>query len=301
MLRRAAMQKTSEMNTLRLLLLASLIGLAAPPASSAVTDDVMAADRSFAARAVDAGQAAAFSEYLAEDAVLFRPEAVSGQEWIATHEAATGRLEWWPSAAAVACTGRLAISSGPWRYSNAAGGEPVAGHYLSVWRLGGDGRWRVVLDHGIDHAPSAVPAEPLDAAFLRFWPTPGQGECKGRSGERDLAKAEDSFNALVHRSGLPEAMRRAAADGALAYRDDAPPGRLTAQWPTLDIRFGPGTVARSVGMVTDPDSDIAVSHGVLQATAGASAALYIRVWTRERRHWRLAIDVQTPLPASPGQ
>jgi len=42
-----------------------------------------------------------------EDAVLFRPEAVPGQGWLATHASAGGTLEWWPSAVAVAGTGRL--------------------------------------------------------------------------------------------------------------------------------------------------------------------------------------------------
>ena len=50
-------------------------------------------------------------------------------------------------------------------------------------------------------------------------------------------------------------------------------------------------------MVFDPDGDLAVTHGVLQAAVDGSRAVYVRVWQRERRRWRLAIDLQAPLPA----
>jgi ketosteroid isomerase-like protein len=260
-------------------------------------DDVLAADAAFAARAAEVGQHAAFIENLAADGVLFRPEAVDGQQWLATHEPATGRLEWSPTAAAAACTGRLAISSGPWRYVNDAGGEPVAGHYLSVWRRDAGGRWQVVLDHGVDHA-AAVPAEPLATAFARLWTSAADGKCSGRSDDRALAKADAELNDGVSRGGLTQALQRAAAEGALLYRDDSAPARLTREGSPGDARFERGSSAQPVGMVFDPDGDLGVTHGVLQSAADGSRAVYVRVWQRERRRWRLAIDLQAPLPAS---
>ena len=266
-------------------------------ASAGPVDDVLATDAAFAAQASQAGQRAAFAEYLAADAVLFRPEAVNGQQWLATHEPATGRLEWSPSAAGVACTGRLAISSGPWRYVNDAGGEVATGHYLSVWRLGDDDEWHVVLDHGVDHVAGATPPEPLANAFARFWSAAAGGECAGRTDERALAKADEELNERVNRGGLSQALQRAAITGALLYRDDAAPAPLTRDGNPGDARFARGSSAQSVGMVFDPDGDLGVTHGVLQSAADGSRAVYVRVWQRERRRWRLAIDLQAPLPA----
>ena len=265
-------------------------------ASAGPVDDVLAADAAFAARAADVGQHAAFVEHLAADGVLFRPEAVPAQDWLATHEPAPGRLEWSPAAAAVACTGRLAISSGPWRYVNDAGGEPVAGHYLSVWRRDAGDRWQVVLDHGVDHAVAA-PAEPLATAFAKLWTSSADGKCSGRSDDRTLAKADAELNDGVNRGGLTQALQRAAAEGALLYRDDAAPARLTRDGSPGDARFERGSSAQPVGMVFDPDGDLAVTHGVLQSAVDGSRAVYVRVWQRERRRWRLAIDLQAPLPA----
>lgn len=284
------------MNTPRPILSGLLLGLASVASSSATLDDVRLADVAFAERAAEAGYHLAFVEYLADDAVLFRPEAVGGQQWLAANDPAPGRLEWRPSAAAAACTGRLAVTSGPWRYANDEGGEPAAGHYLSVWRLEQDGQWRVILDHGIDHPPGSAPAVPLESSFGRLWPAREAAACAGRADHADLVRAENDLNDRIASHGLPDALRRAAAEGALAYRDESAPGLLAGLPLPDDANFGPGAAARSVGVVFDAEGDMAVTHGILQAAEPTRRALYVRVWQRERRKWRVAIDLRTPLP-----
>jgi hypothetical protein len=187
------------------------------------------------------------------------------------------------------------VSTGPWRYTNPAGGEPATGHYLSIWRLDDDGQWHVVLDHGIDHGPGAVPAEPLQPALTRLW---GQAEkCRGRDETERLARAEQDLNRRVQRDGLPTALHDAAAKGALGYRDDAVPRPLTQV--TGDEAFGRGSAAEADRSITVPGGDMAVTYGTLKTADGAQRALYVRVWQRDRRDWRVAIDLRTPLPATP--
>lgn len=272
-----------------------LAALAPWLAHAGAVEDVLATDAAFAARAGDAGQGVAFAEFLAADGVLFRPEAVAGQEWLARNEAVTGRLEWWPAAAAADCSGRLAVSTGPWRYTSPAGGEPATGHYLSVWRRDDDGQWHVVLDHGIDHGPGVIPAESLQAALARLWGTPG--ECRGRDATERLPRAEQDLNTGLQREGLPAALHDAAARGALAYRDDSAP--LPLAQAGGDAAFGRGSTAVAERAISVPEGDMAVTYGVLRSADAAQRALYVRVWQRDRRDWRVAIDLRTPLPATP--
>jgi hypothetical protein len=84
--------KIKGMYFLRRGLVLLLAALAPWLAHAVAVDDVLAADTAFAARAGEAGQGVAFAEYLAPDGVLFRPEPVPGQAWLAGNEAVTGRL-----------------------------------------------------------------------------------------------------------------------------------------------------------------------------------------------------------------
>jgi ketosteroid isomerase-like protein len=285
----------NDMKTLWPCLLATLVGLLPMASGSTAVEEARAADAAFAARAGEIGHHEAFIEYLAEDAVLFRPEAVRGQEWLATHEPAGGRLEWAPVAAAAGCTATLAVTTGPWRYANSEGGDPVAGHYVSLWRLDAQAQWRVVLDHGIDHA-GAVPAGLLEASFARLWPGAREGRCVGRGDLDGLEQAEHRLNDQVARRGLLPALQRTTAEGALVYRDDVAPGPLSGLDSGVDAAYGPGTVAETVGTVFEPGTDLAVTHGILQSPDGSGRSLFLRVWNRAGRRWQVAIDLRTPLP-----
>lgn len=228
------------------------------------------------------------------------PRIPRGRDWLGSHEPATGRLEWVPAAAAVDCSATLAASTGRWAYSNAAGGEPVAGHYLTIWRREPDGDWRAVLDHGIDHAAGASPSVLLAPAFDLLWPRNVQ-DCAPEGSAALLADAEAKLNRSTVRRGSAEALRRRVAEGAIAYRDDGPPALLTPEWPPGEASLGMGGLAQTDGTIVTDRSDLAVTYGSIRdADAGSesgSRVFYVRVWRYVEEGWRVAIDLQTPMPA----
>ncbi len=113
-------------------------------------DSVLQADRDFAARAAAAGIGAAFVEYAADDALLFRAGVgpIRGRAAIGASfaDAAGATLQWATEAAEVAASGDLAYTWG-W-YTFSAEGRSSTGNYVSVWRRV-DGRWRYVVDLGV--------------------------------------------------------------------------------------------------------------------------------------------------------
>jgi ketosteroid isomerase-like protein len=288
------------MSSLRPVIVAACLAFAPCAAIASGLEEVDAAEAAFAARNLDNGQQAAFLEFLADDGVLFRPEAIRGREWLATYESATGRLERVPLATAASCDGRLALGTGRWTYANAAGGELAGGHYLTVWRQDHEGRWRIALDHRIDHSVGATAQAPLAAAIAALWPTEPPRTCDERAGSKDFSKADAALDKAIGKRGLPAALERASASGALVYRDDAPPTLLTKPGPADDARFGRGSKTRPAGTIVEPSADVAVSYGIIAAPATGDRAapveaVYVRVWNRTARRWRLAIDFETPL------
>ena len=141
-----------------------------------------------------------------------------------------------------------------------------------------------------------MPAGQLQAALTRFWPDGDGIECQGAADRAGLVEAEDRFNERVGRRGLLPALQRTAGEGALVYRDDVAPGPLASLPVDVDAAFGPGTVAQTVGTLLEDESDLAVTHGLLQAPDGLQRSLFVRVWKREGRQWQVAIDLRTPLP-----
>lgn len=238
-----------------------VVGRAAPaevPDSTA--PDVMAVDRDFAQRALETGIRAAYDRYLAPDAVVFRPLPVPAREWFATHEPASGRLEWLPATAATACDSSLAVTLGTWRYTAKDSGTADTGHYLTAWRRSATGDWQVVLDQAL-----AEPTLPALAA-------PVAAECDAMDSVSDqLRDAERKQNSALRTV-------------------------RTSETATLAVR------AISVGMVMgSQQADLALTHGELvdrkppRGTAAQLHAMYVRIWRRQDRSWRVVHEFRTPV------
>jgi ketosteroid isomerase-like protein len=261
-------------------------------------DDVFAADRAFAARASESGTQSAFQAYLAPDAVLFRPSVVNGQEWLRTHEEATGRLEWAPMTGAIACDGSMAFTLGPWTYRQDA--AVSSGYYLTWWRHRPDGEWEVVLDHGIDGPAGDVVDAPVTSATAMAWPGGAGHVCAGSARGPDLAAVDDKLNDALRSKDADVPLQLARRDGALALRDGRAPALATGDWPRDAIEFGTGIGARTLGVGVVPGSDLGYSYGEYfqrgqRKTGGEALAVFVRIWAHDGEHWQLLVDLLTRL------
>lgn len=110
---------------------------------------VAATERAFAAT-MRARDHAAFSAFLAEEAVFMAGSATLRgrdavvQAWQPCFTGAEAPFSWEPGRVVVVDSGTLAYTAGPVR--NADG--HVVGRFDSVWRLEAPGRWKIVFDRG---------------------------------------------------------------------------------------------------------------------------------------------------------
>ena len=145
---------------------------------------VWARERSFA-DSVARHDTAAFADHVDPDAVFDaagdaptrgRDAVVAAWRRVIAGEGVT--LAWYPehTAAGNGAAARVAWSSGPFLMTvddGKGGTRRVVGTYRSVWRLGDDGRWRVLYDAGGDdrHAASDDDVTRFDAG--------NRAECPG--------------------------------------------------------------------------------------------------------------------------
>lgn len=142
--------------------LLALLMVCTSMATAAPVDDVLAADRAFAAMAKAKGARAAFVDYADPGAVMFRAGVgpVRGVEAIGRvfEEPEAATPVWDPEAAEVAASGDLAYSWGAFSWTPVpngplAGKPPFTGYYVSIWKRQADGRWKWVVDLGVPAPP----------------------------------------------------------------------------------------------------------------------------------------------------
>jgi len=102
------------------------------------------AERAFAAAAQTEGQWSAFRAFAAPEAVLFVPQEVNAQRWLAGRQDPPFSVMWWPGEAWLSCDGTTAVTTGPW----VRGGGRSVGYFTTVWQRRPGGRWQWLLDHG---------------------------------------------------------------------------------------------------------------------------------------------------------
>jgi ketosteroid isomerase-like protein len=152
------------------------------------------------------------------------------------------------------------VTLGTWSYTAKDRRVADTGQYLTVWRLSNAGQWRIVLDQSIN-----LPSMP--AAAL---PTSASCDETSSSLEKLLA-AERKLNSGLHNLHVTDSS-------------------------SIDVK------AVTAGSVTGAvRSDLAVTHGELvdkraaRGTEPQVRAVYVRVWQRDGRSWRVLHDFLTPV------
>ena len=121
---------------------------------------ILAAERALGETAAAKGQKAAFVEFLTDDSIIFRPEAVNGKDfWIRQTEPAGSNLTRTTMLADVAANGLLGYTTGSWQLKRKDKEVDVVtyGNYVTIWERRNGAGFRAVIDISIRHdEPRAV-------------------------------------------------------------------------------------------------------------------------------------------------
>ena len=257
-----------------------LLALAFAPvvARASDFDDMVAAERAFAADASARNVRDAFLSAYDKDGVAFAPGPTGAQQLWQSRSVNKNKLEWAPEVAEIAASGDLGYTSGPWRFTAEGDDKPSAfGHFFTIWRKDADGKWKVLVDHGISHGEVPFPAKVvrrggIGAGVAPAWPV---GEAELRTA--DLLPAGQLDKRLVSADFLR--LREANLPDSLATGDAL---------PTFGSRL-------DTGMVIAQSGELAATWGGGQGMPG-----WIRVWRRPGaddppgRGWVLVADVVSP-------
>ena len=259
-------------------------------------------ERAFSRMSEEKGIRESFTEFIAEDGILFRPRAVFGKKWMRENPLppSTTRplLVWQPIFAGISRAGDLGYTTGPWQFKNDIKDAKFSGfgNFMTVWKKQPDGKWRFVVDLGISNP------EPKKPSLLTY------GEPASGRFTRDIAKArsnlqstERDFSKASVKRGAVEAFLAYAASDVRVLRNQKQPfiGRKAGvgAWTPLSIEWSWTTQFADVST----SADLGYSYGLYEMRDKATNSIketgnYMRVWKRVNGAWRLILDVTDPHP-----
>jgi ketosteroid isomerase-like protein len=281
-------------------LLVTCAGATPPARESEALDSIIAAERAFAALSRADGVRAAFLANFAADGLMFSPGPVNARQALTARPAPADplavRLEWSPATGAVAASGDLGFTTGPFEFTDKRQARPPShGVYFSIWRREAGGPWQVVVDAGIT-TPSAVSATALVPA-----PSVARtgAEPPGANGRPDSSGLEaPGVTVALAGDGRDDYADWFAIDGRL-QRNGYPP--LIGQERVRAYLHREGVtparaafVPRASGIASD--GRLAWTCGALklterpQSTPPLDDGWYVHLWARDRDgRWRIIV------------
>jgi ketosteroid isomerase-like protein len=258
---------------------------------------LLAAERAFAALSLEQGMDSAFLANLAADAVIFRPHPVNGREWIRSHPAPPIILSWGPAYGEVSASGDFGYTTGPSTFTDPSDSSKTTyhGHFFSIWMPDAEGKWKVVLDQGISHAPATVTLP---------WPAPREGRAaQSVRGERVdslsglVRKIDAELNADLQRNGAYAAILARAAPDIKVYRPRHLPALIPDSLKALLLLDDRTIVRQVLRSVVASSGDLAYTMGEARGADAQPVGYYTRIWRRRASgEWELALDIQSRIP-----
>jgi len=269
--------------------------LLAATAATSPFDQVVAAERAFAAASARDGLHAAFVANFAPDGVVFDPVPTNGR---AAHEGkprSKGALSWGPAWAAVPAAGDLGFSSGPWEFRVAGDDAPApsTGWFFTAWRKQPDGTWKVEADLGVSAGLTYAPPSDVINALP---PPPAHKPSRSLAAKArlEIAAAEHAL-ATAGSRGLGAAVASVADPAIRVYREGhAPESPFDAAQVLLaaDTRKATCSPAR---VAASASADLGYAYGTCTPAAGGAddkAFGFLRVWHKQPDGtWRVFVDV----------
>jgi len=108
-------------------------------------------EKAFQRVAAEKGVRSAYLDFLADDAIIFRPDAVNGKEFWKAREDQASRVVRSTAYADISSNGMLGYTTGSWQMflKNKAEALPQVGQFVTIWEKKPDGKYRASVDIGI--------------------------------------------------------------------------------------------------------------------------------------------------------
>lgn len=232
-----------------------------------------------------------FTEYMAPDGIIFRPNAVNAREFFKSQPKSAALLTWNPIFIDVSANGALGYSlgNGMFRPKGKDDANIYYSHYVSIWQRQPDGSYKAVLDAGITHEkPEKTETE---------WKSPADSGKELNEKKISAADSSIAFFEAAEKQDLQKAYKMFLADDARLLREGKMPfvGKKEALSALKNDKSKIKFVKRSV-FTSAADMAYLTNGYTLFDKNGKETEKgnFVQVWKLRDGKWQIVLDIFTP-------
>lgn len=242
------------------------------------------AEKAFAAYSVAHSTKEAFQQFIDSNSIMFdNGKPVSAIEFWNKREKRPGVLNWHPQYAEISASEDFGYTTGPWTFQNSINDSIVArGQYTTVWHLDKNGKWKFLVDFGIDNV------QPNTAALKIIDKQKYPENVKVITHVAQLVMAENDFNDQLAKKRSTAYQEFLSIESILNRNGFLPGANATDRKVLIDSTpaMFPFTMK---GWGISPVPDMGYTYGV--TTINNKEENYLRIWRREKTGWKIAVEV----------
>jgi hypothetical protein len=226
------------------------------------------------------------------EGIIFKPNVVNITEFYNSIDKQAGTLSTQPNFARISVNGDFGFTAGPYIYQNGNNdSDKVFGDYVSVWRLDNDGKFKLLINLGIQH-PEAEEEAPID--FKNSDLKERVALSKDPFGGKKIIMATDNlFNHSLTLSALAAYKEFLSSEGRYYFPGFEPiigQGKIMKFIDNEAISI----TATTIDAGRSTSNDLAYTYGKARIKKGdiVSDFNYVRIWEIDATHkWNILLEV----------
>lgn len=262
--------------------------------TNSLFNSMIATEFSFANYAAEHGTREAFLRFIADDGILFRPNAVNGKKFLSESKPSKGLLNWYPVIAEISKAGDLGFTTGPWEYRKDKDSAAIAfGNFCTVWELQKDGTWKFAIDIGSNNDK---PVEELIPIHYDKYPESKPKLVNFATGNVDeLIELDRSFSDKANGNNPKQSYEQFISSTSRFLRNGLFPIIGTNNISKyLQVDNGNYEFVPIAGKISS-SKDLGFTYGTLTVNykeeIKSQKFNYLHIWQKDKSGWKIAVDM----------
>ncbi|MCW3110942.1 MAG: hypothetical protein JWQ09_5448 [Segetibacter sp.] len=248
-------------------------------------NELVNAEKSFAALSKEQTTKAAFVTFLDSNSIVFRNGAMmNGFETWSKRKEDSSLLLWAPEFAVLSASGDFGVTAGPSEFkpSRTENARSYYGHFASLWHKNNLGKWKVLCDIGISHDSTYTVMKNVTTIML-----PVNKKITKEAGRNPLEKEHSLFNTLKQNgAAMPDQIVSNKAWILLTGKHPVHGNELQKYDFTSSFT---GTQFTNTGQFISPVEDLFVLYG--KTKTKDKEGNYMSAWILDDNKWKLILFV----------